>query len=175
MRITTGQQSGRTVRILANTPSALLADITDGSTQSTPLNLSGFALKPNDGFSIFPGYTLTTLLGDGSSQNPLLIVGGSTPLTADTVSLYDSVARKWLPYYYNSLRGKWERPSSIANCNHTPIFPGSAISISRRQNRSASSFVMIGEVPSLAVRIKAKGGTGAVSYTHLTLPTICSV
>lgn len=164
-RITEGQQAGRTLRILANTPNALLADITDGTPQSTALNLAGFALRPGDGISIFSGYTLATLLGDGSAQNSLRVGGGSTSTTADTINLYNPAARRWVPYYYNTLRGKWERPSALASCNSTPIPPGSAILITRRANRAPSSFVIVGEVQALPPRLKSKGGSGSTVYT----------
>lgn len=167
-RVMSGLQAGRILQITDNTSNSITVSITDRTLQSTGLDYSGFAVTSNDTVEIVPADTLAGLFGDGTTGNPLLLVGNNSAFLADTVSLLDRVSGNWIGYFFHTTSGQWRKNGSTANANSTPVYPDDAILVVRRTNRSASQLVLTGRVPSVAPLIKAFGGRSYL--TSLGLP-----
>ena len=170
LRFQSGAQAGRTILVAANSTSTLTVDVTDNSSQATNLNTSGFAVAAGDKFQIFPGDTLSGFFGDNSQANPLLIVGATALLSADTVSIYNKSTAKFDAYYFNTTLGYW-RPSAnpVSNKNNVILYPENTIIVSRRAGRAALSFTVTGEVPNVPPLTKVTGNM-MPSYASLRYP-----
>jgi uncharacterized protein (TIGR02597 family) len=168
LRVLSGQQAGRILHIVSNSSNSVTVSITDRTLQSTALNTSGFAVTSSDTVEIVPCDTLAGIFGDSTPSNPLLIVGGTSLFTADTVSIADPTSGKALSYFFNTSVNQWRRSGSTANFNSLPIYPDDALGVLRRTNRSASQLVLTGRVPSVSPIIKCPPGSGF--FTTLGVP-----
>ncbi len=168
-RIATGAQAGRTVLITANTTSAITVDSTDNSSQTTGLDTSGWAVAAGDRIEIIVGDTLASLFGKNTVSAPLLLVGGSSPLSADTIGVYNKNTGGIDNYYFNINSGYW-RPLTInSNSNNVILYPELGINVTQRSNRSAVSLTITGEVPAVYPLTKVTGGTTTI-YTGSRYP-----
>jgi len=166
VRILTGQQAGRILKVISNTTNSLTVSILDGTLQSTALDYSGFAVTTSDLIEIVPADTLAGIFGDGTAENPLMNgwVGTTSAFTSDTVGMFDRKTGVSLGYFFyippgqTAAQGQWRRSGSTANANNTPIYPDDAVAVSRRTNRPAASLVLTGRVPTVSPLIKAFPG-----------------
>ena len=170
-RIATGAQAGRIVLILANTTNSITVDVTDHSSQTTNLDSSGFSLASNDRVEVIVGDTLASFFGDNSVNNPLLIVGASGALSADSISIYNKSLSKYDAYYFNTTSGYWRLTSVNSNANNTILYPQEGFVINQRAGRSAMQITIIGDVPVGSTLIKVMGSsTGALCSTTFPAP-----
>jgi uncharacterized protein (TIGR02597 family) len=167
--VKTGPMAGRALLITGNTTSQITVDITDGSAQSTPLDGASYALAAGNIVEIIAGDTLAGTLGDNSGGNPLVFVGGTSALNADTVGVYNSSTAKFDTYFFSTALGYWRSSASTINQNGMVIPPQMAVSITRRASRPATSLVLLGRVPSVAPLIKTTGGSQII-YTSTRYP-----
>lgn len=170
LRVLTGQQAGRILQIVSNTSGSITVSVTDRTTQSTDLNLAGFAITTSDSIEVVPVDTLASLFGDNTPQNPLLLTPGTSPFVADTVGFVDRQTGQTLAYFFNNAPGvnQWRRSASVSSFNDLPVYPDDAILVLRRQNRSSSKLLITGRVPTVAPLLKA--APGRAYFTTLGVP-----
>jgi uncharacterized protein (TIGR02597 family) len=167
VKFLTGNETGRVVRITANTASALTIDTTDHSTGSmVPLDTTGFNVQVGDSFEVFPGDTLASVLGAGTTQNPLMLTGGDTVATADTVSLLTTVNTPAQTYFFNTAHGYWQQYGMSGSANDTIIYPYSALVIARQANHPSTTLVVSGRVTSVTAETKLISGCTILTSTH---------
>ncbi|MFA6287184.1 MAG: TIGR02597 family protein [Opitutaceae bacterium] len=161
-RIATGAQAGRTILITANTSSTITVDSTDHSSQTTALNTSGWTVAAGDRIEVIVGDTLASIFGDGSVNNPLKFVGGTSIFTADAVGIYNKITAKFDAYYFNTTNNYWRVNTSASNLNNIVIYPENSIQISQKSGRSGLALVVIGEVPVSAPLTKITGSAATI-------------
>jgi uncharacterized protein (TIGR02597 family) len=169
-RIATGAQAGRTILITANTTNSITVDTTDNSSQTTALTTSGFAVAANDRIEIIVGDTLASLFGDGTAGNALVFVGGTISGNSDTVAIYNRSTAVFDTYFFSTSSSFWRKSNVSTNANSLVIYPESAIAITRRASRPATSLVLTGDVPAVSVKTKTLGSNSAF-YTSTRYPT----
>jgi uncharacterized protein (TIGR02597 family) len=174
VKIVSGAQAGRSVLVTANTTSQVTVDTTDNSTATTDLTTSGFAVAVGDKIEIVVGDTLASFFGDNTVGNPLILVGGNGALQADTIGIYNKVTSKQDAYFYSTTLGYWRLSSNTANANNLVLYPETAYSMTRRANRTASSFTVLGDVPKVSQKIKftpqATPSGSRTIFTNLSFP-----
>lgn len=181
VKFLTGAQAGRIMLVTGNTTTSLTLDTTDNTSASTealtgntdyltPTSPTPFNVKAGDRFEVFAGDTLASLFGTNTVQNPLVLNGGGSSFTADTIGIYDVAFGIVQAYYFNTTAGYWEVSGSTANANNTILYPYSALTITRRQNEAATSFALTGRVPEVASLIKVPGSS-IVIYRSTGYPT----
>ncbi len=170
VKISSGLEAGRFLLVTANTANTLTVDVTDHSSQTTPLDGSGFAVQVNDRIEVIAGDTLASVLGDGSGNNPLLLVGSISLFTADSVGIYNSSLNRMATYYFNTTRNAWNLSSALTNQNGLVIYPDMAIAITRRPNRPALTFQLQGRVPDVTPLTKTVGGSSSPVYSSTRFP-----
>src|SRR5258708_10903616 len=92
---------------------SLTMDLTDHTlapwTQTTPLVGSpsnSFDVKTGDTFEVFPGQTLASLFGSGTTVDPLVsLSGGTSVITADTVGIPSTLGAQVTTYFFNTKSG----------------------------------------------------------------------
>ena len=156
--------------ITANTNNTLTVDTTDHSAQTTALDGTGFAVQANDTIQIVAGDTLASLLGDGSVNNPVQLVAGTSAFTADTVSIYNTALNRSDVYYFNTSRNAWSLFNTTANQNNLVIYPEMVLGVTRRPNRPAMSLVITGSVPEVSPLTKTVGGQASAIYGSTRFP-----
>jgi uncharacterized protein (TIGR02597 family) len=164
VRIAAGPQAGRTMLVTANTTNTITVDTTDNSSQTTALDTSGWALAAGNKVDVIVGDTLASVFGDNTAGSPLLFVGGSSILSVDTVSVYNKSTATSVVYYFNTTNGYWRTSGDATNRNGVVLYPETAIAVSRKSGRSATSLVLTGEVPTVSPLTKVTGGTTTI-YT----------
>ena len=170
VKFLSGNEMGRTVLITANTTSSLTLDTTDNSSQTVNLTTSGFNVQVGDTFEIFPANTLTSLFGNNTTQNPLLLKGSRSVFSADTVSIYSSSLVSWQTYYFSTKTGYWVLNGSSVDANNLILYPYGAVTITRRSNEASTSFVVAGRVAEVPILTKTTG-SNAVVYGSTGYPT----
>jgi len=163
VRILTGQQAGRILKVISNTTNSLTVSILDGTLQSTALDYSGFAVTTSDLIEIVPADTLAGIFGDGTAENPLMTgwVGTTSAFTSDTISLFERKTGLSITYYFHipqgqtAAQGTWRKTGTATSANLTPVYSDDAILVVRRTNRPATSLVLTGRVPTVSPLIKA--------------------
>jgi len=170
VKFLTGPEAGRIVLITANTTNILTLDTTDHSTQTTPLlssPASSFDVQAGDTFEIFPGETLATLFGTGTTQDPVEYLIGSTNITqADVVSVFTTSTAPALSYFFDTGKSYWRLYPSTANANNAIIYPYSSLAITRRITNGDAVMPMMGGVSSVALLIKTLGKATKYSSTQ---------
>jgi len=161
VKFLTGSEVGRIMLVTANTANSLTLDVTDHSLQTVYLTASGFSVAEGDTFEIFAGDTLTSIFGNNTAQNPLLLQGSANIFTADTVSIYCPALMHWQVYFFNPSNGCWQTHSSSVNANNTIIYPYGALAITRRSGGN-TSLVMTGRVSEVSPLIKTIGNNIAI-------------
>ena len=158
-----GLEAGRTLLITANTTTTLTLDTTDhGVGSAVALTTPGFNIAVGDKFEVFPGDTLASVFGAGTTGNPLVLTGSSSQGSADQVSLWttsDTV------YYFNTSAGYWETTGSTANANNTIIYPYSVLSVYRRPGTNAM-LMLTGQVTSANACEKVALNTNVYGSSH---------
>ena len=169
-----GPQAGRTLLITANTTNTLTLDTTDHTSQTTPIlssPSSSFDVQVGNSFKIFPGQTLATLFGAGTTQNPLSYLVGSTNVAqADTVSLFTTSTAPASTYYFDTAAGAgfWTLYPTTVNANNTILYPYSSLAITRRSANGDTTLPLTGCATNVPLLIKAPGKT--TSYTSAQYP-----
>jgi uncharacterized protein (TIGR02597 family) len=162
LKFTTGLQAGRSLLITANTGNSLTVDITDQSSQSTGLDAAGFAVQPNDSFEIVAGETLSSFLGDGSANNPVLLKKAANAFTAETVSIYQPTLSRSLSYYFNSNTNVWTCSTVAGSQNNLTLYPGTVLCITRKSGDAALGILNTGNLPDVAPLTKTVGSSGNI-------------
>jgi uncharacterized protein (TIGR02597 family) len=170
VKVISGQQAGRFMLVTLNTNNTLTVDTSDHSTQITALNGTGFAVQANDTIQVVPGNTLASFLGDGSTNNPVQLVGGTSAFTADGVSIYDPTAGRSFSYYFNTSRNAWNLSTSTVSQNSQFIYPEMVLGITRRPNRPALSLGITGSAPEVSLLAKTVGGATSEIYGSTRFP-----
>jgi len=181
VKFLTGQEKGRFILIQSNTTNSLTLDIQDNTLQTVGLSTSGFAVTPGaagtgDSFEIFPADTLATLFGDGSTNNPLLLIGGSgTPtqafVAADVIAIYSQKLSRFQSYFFNSTAGFWELKGSSISANNTVLYPYGGLSIFRKAlsgARASIPLTLMGRIAEVPALVKAQ--TNATAFGSTTYP-----
>ncbi|HEY0257017.1 MAG TPA: hypothetical protein VGC39_06215, partial [Candidatus Methylacidiphilales bacterium] len=175
VKFTSGQQEGRIIKVVNNGTNTLQLDVTDHTSQITPLmgnmnnSVAAFNVQVGDTFEIFPGQTLGTLFGTGTTQDPLnYLTGGSLTAFSDTVGIGTTSAAAVQSYYFNTSAnvGYWELFGSTVNANNTVIYPYSTLSIFRRTAHGNGSFSVMGTVSGTPLLIKTIGNTAIYGSTQ---------
>jgi uncharacterized protein (TIGR02597 family) len=113
VKFLSGNEMGRVMLITANTASTLTLDTTDHISGSPVfLTTTGFNVQAGDTFEVFPGDTLTSVFGAGTTQRPLLLTGGTSAGTADTISFFTVSGAPTATYFFNTADGYWEQPGT---------------------------------------------------------------
>ncbi len=186
VRFLSGNEVGRVMLITNSSANSLTVDTTDHiSGEAVALTSTGFSVQAGDTFEIFPGDTLASVFGDGSSANPLAVTGGANSTSADVVSLYTTLAATPSTYYYNTLTRhwelngtttnanntfispvRWELNGAATNANNTIIYPYSAFSVLRRSNHADTTLTLGGRVTQVAPTTKLVSGGSVYTSTH---------
>jgi len=169
VKFLTGAETGRIIKVTANTTNSLTLDTTDNSSQTVDLTTSGFSVQAGDTFQVFPGDTLASLFGTNITENLLILVGGTSAFTSDTVGIYSPYTFLWLGYYFDTKSGFWKQSGSTLNANNTVLYPDAALTITRRQNEPALTFTLTGRVPEVSLLTKTIGNNH-VLYNGLRYP-----
>lgn len=169
-RIATGAQAGRTVLVTANTANSITVDVTDRSSQTTNLDLGGFAVAAGDRIEIIVGDTLASFFGDNTGGNPLTFSGGTFLSNADTVSIYNKGTAKFDTYFYSTTAGYWRLSNVNANANNTVLYPENGVGILRRASRPVVSFTVLGDVPSVKPITKVTTNSSIFSSIRVPAP-----
>jgi uncharacterized protein (TIGR02597 family) len=168
IKFLSGNESGRVMLITAYSPSTLTLDTTDNiSGEAVALTTTGFSVQPGDTFEIFPGDTLASVFGDGSTNNPLVLAGGTGPNMADTVGLCTVTTAPAPTYYFSTVANSWVSSGSMANANNTIIYPYSGFTVVRRANQADTSVTLSGRVTQVAPTTKLANMAAVVTSTHL--------
>ena len=168
LRFQSGNQTGRTMLITANTANSTTVDVSNNTSQATNLNASGnFTVAVGDAVQIFAGDTLASFFGSTANAttgylNGVALKGASSALSADTVSIYNRLTLKQDTYFFSTTLGYWKLSSSNANANGMILYPDASFLITRRTGRPAISFTVLGDVPAVAPKIKTAGSTQIV-------------
>ena len=151
VRLATGCQAGRMMKVTANTATTLTLDMTDNSTLATLLTSPNWAVYTSDTFEIIAGDTLATLFGDNTTTNPLAFVAGTSELDADTVALFNKTTGLWDTYFFNSTLNAWTlKGDAVTTRNNTVIYPENGVLITQQASRLPSDFTVVGAVPNVA-------------------------
>jgi len=151
--VKSGAETGRILRITANTTTQLTVDTTDDSPQTTSLTTSGFALSTSDTFEIFPGYTFSSFFGSSTATIPLTVTG-----TPDTVFLWHWQTNQFEQYSFNTSAGSWQKFDGT-NATNLPLPPNATLAISRAAGHVAAQFIVLGVIPTVAPLVKTTGGS----------------
>jgi uncharacterized protein (TIGR02597 family) len=162
VKFLSGLQSGRVIKVVSNTANTLTLDTSDNSAQVVPLNTTNFSVASPDTFEVFAGDTLASLFGVNTQQSPLVLQGGTSVVTSDTVSIYNASLLHSLSYYFDTTAGFWKMYGSSANANNTVVYPYSAFAITRRSGEAATSFTLMGRVPEVTRLIKTTGSNSVI-------------
>jgi len=155
IKFLSGNEAGRVMLVTANTSSKLTVDTTDHiSGAAVALTATGFNVQAGDTFEVFPGDTIASVFGHGTTQDPLLLTGGPGVTTSDTVSLFTTVGAPAVTYYFNTTAGFWEQYGTSANANNTIIYPYSAFAVARRATHPDTTLVLEGRVTQVAAATK---------------------
>jgi hypothetical protein len=154
--------------ITANTTSTLTLDISDNqaSWMNVGLTCSNYSVKAGDSFMIFPGDTLASVFGTGTSGGPLLLTGGASASSADQVTLENATCLTNPTYFFNTAAGYWEETGSTANANSTVIYPYQAVSVARVSSGSAVSMLLVGQTAVVKTVAKTISGSWTFGGTH---------
>jgi uncharacterized protein (TIGR02597 family) len=167
VKFLSGNQMGRVLLITANTAGSLTLDTTDHTSGSPVfLTTTGFHVQVGDTFEIFPGDTLASVFGAGTTQSPLLLAGGTGPRVSDTVSLFTTVSAPTMTYYFNTNAGYWRQQGTTANANNTIIYPYSALTIERLVAHPDTTLVLGGRVTPVPAETKVVGNGAIYTSTH---------
>ena len=162
VKFLSGSEMGRVLLIKANTADSLTLDTTDNSTQTVSLTTSGFSVAAGDTFEVFPGSTLSSVFGDNSAQNPVILTASNSIFTSDSVSVYNASLSRFYSYYFNTAVGHWELSGSTANANNTVLYPYQTVAVTRRLGEATISLVMAGRVAEVPVLTKTPGNNAVV-------------
>jgi uncharacterized protein (TIGR02597 family) len=170
VKFLSGSQVGRVLLITANTTSTVTLDTTDHAIGSPVLlNTTGFGVAAGDTFEIFPGDTLASVFGAGTTASPSILAGSTSVAGSDTVSLFTAVNAPAVTYYFNTTAGCWEQSGVTGNANNTIIYPYSAFAVTRLASNAATALVLQGRVTSVAAEIKVvSNGTVYTSTQYAT-------
>lgn len=167
VKFLSGNERGRVMQITSNTASSLTLNTTDGNLGSPVfLTTANFNVQVGDTFEIFPGDTLASIFGAGTTQSPLTLTGGTSVIFSDTISVYTTSTAPALTYYFNTTNGYWEQYGTTANANNTIIYPYSALAIERRGTHPDTTLVVGGRVTSVASQIKVVGDGTVYASSH---------
>jgi len=167
VKFLSGNEMGRVMLITANTTSALTLDTTDHTSGSPVLlTTTGFTVQVGDTFEIFPGDTLASVFGAGTTASPLVLTGGANIVNSDTITLYTVTIAPAVTYFFNTTAGYWEQYGMTANANNTIIYPYSALMVTRRSSNPNTTFVVGGRVTPVAAAIKVASNATTYSSTH---------
>lgn len=148
--VLSGGQTGRLLLVTGNTANTVTVDV--GATNLTgDATTPSFAAALGDRFEIFPGDTISTLFGDGSVNNPVLLQKGAFVFTADTVQIFNGV--KWVSYFFNQTNNFWcASTSPDTNANTLVIPPDAGLLIGRRGATATISITGRAPTTNLATR-----------------------
>jgi len=147
VKFLSGKESGRVLLIISNTSGALALDTTDHiSGSAIALTTTSCNVQIGDAFEIFRGDTFASVFGDGTTQNPLLLTGARTALTADVISLFTTAGATNAVYFFNTVLGYWEQNGTRVNANNTIIYPYSAFIVTNRVRHPDVTLVLAGRV-----------------------------
>ncbi len=167
VKFLSGNESGRVLLITANSPSLLTLDTTDHvSGSAVALTTTSFNVQVGDTFEIFPGDTLASVFGAGTSQSPLVLTGAANVSASDVVSLYPASGTAPVLYYFNTSAGYWEQYQTKTNANDIIIYPYSAFSIARRNAHPDMTFVLAGRVAEVGAATKVVSNGTVYTSSH---------
>ena len=179
VRIMSGAQEGRILKITGNTQNTLTVSTVDDTSTSTPLNTANFTVTTSDIVEFHQADTLASLFGDnisvnGTIANPLAVIGASRAGSADTVTILDKATGASTAYWFNTsgAANQWRALTGTGIRNETPIFPDSAILLLRRKQqtaRAAQPFTFTGVVSTARTLQKSVPTRGVP--TSLNFPT----
>jgi uncharacterized protein (TIGR02597 family) len=174
VKFLTGPETGRIVLVTANSASTLTLDTTDHTSQTTPLlssPSSAFDVQIGNTFEVFPGETLGTFFGTGTTQDPLsYLVPGSNVVTADVVTVFTTTTAPSSSYFFDNKAGAgyWTRYLSTANSNNTILYPYSTLAITRQTLNGDTTVPVMGTVTDIALLVKTL--SRATTYTSSQYP-----
>lgn len=179
VKFLSGNESGRVLLVTSNTASTLTLDTTDNvSGAAVALTTTSFNVQVGDTFEVFPGDTLASVFGAGTTQSPLLLTGGANATTSDDLILYTTGTAAAVTYYFNTSTGHWAEETgtvsslgarviaSPANANNTIIYPYSAFTVVRQSNHPDTTLVLAGRVTPVAAETKVVSKGTIYTSTH---------
>jgi uncharacterized protein (TIGR02597 family) len=167
VKFLSGNEAGRVMLITSNTTSALTLDTTD-HLSGTPVSLeaTSFNVQSGDAFEIFPGDTLASIFGANTTQSPLILTGGQTVATSDTISLFTSVNNRPQSYFFSTTDNCWEDYGMPGNANDTIIYPYSAMAVNLRSGHAAANLIVAGRVTPVNAQTKLQSSGTVFTSTH---------
>ncbi|HEX8295685.1 MAG TPA: TIGR02597 family protein [Chthoniobacteraceae bacterium] len=168
LRITSGAQVGRVLRIVANDASTLTLDVTDESAQTTALNATGFALAVGDSFEISAAHTLRTALGEGANAFP---GQGASLAAAGGIGLWNAALRKFDYFYWSTTQAQWVKDGAGTNLDAggTVLPPNATLAVFRPAGQPADSIILTGRAATVAPLLKHSGAS-SVRYSGMHVP-----
>jgi len=156
IRVMSGQQEGRILKITGNTADTLTLSVNDDTSVSTALTTGNFSVTTSDRVELQQADTLASLFGDNITGN-LTFGGSSRAGSADTVTILNKSSSTSASYWFNTSPSvnQWRAASGTANMNNTPVFPDSTMVVLRRKGRAATSFPLLGRVSTVKTLIKS--------------------
>lgn len=167
--LTSGAEAGRFLPIISNTATQLVVDVTDNSTQSTPLNTSGFAVSGTEGLIISTGLSIGNFFGNSAGS---AFPGSGTSFAATGgVGLWNSQTLAFDHYYYNTTVSHWVKDgaSTAADAGPTVIPPSATIAIYLPAGYAGGVLVNAGSPVTVAPRLKVPG-SNVVRYFGMFVP-----
>ena len=163
VRIMTGMQEGRILKVTGNTANTLTVSTDDETGISTALNTANFTVTTADIVELHQADTLASLFGDnisvnGTVSNPLEFASATRAGSADTITILDKASSYSTAYWFNKTANQWRALTGVAAKNDTPIFPDSALLLLRRKQvaiRPAQPYTFTGVVSTAKTLQKA--------------------
>jgi uncharacterized protein (TIGR02597 family) len=167
--LTSGKEAGRSLLITSNTTTQLTVDVTDDSTQSTPLDTSGFAVSGTESFEIAAGATISSFFG--AAAGTAFPGSGASFAASGGIGLWNPQLLAFDQYYYDTTAGEWVKngASPAANAGSTVIPPSATVAIYLPAGYAGGTLVNAGAPATVAPLLKLPGGS-AVRYFGMGVP-----
>ena len=167
--LTSGKEAGRYLLITSNTTTQLTVDLTDDSTQTTPLNTSGFAVSGTESFEIAAGATISSFFGATAGT---AFPGNGTSFSATGgIGLWNPQLLAFDQYYFNTTASQWVKngASTATNAGSVIIPPCATVAIYLPAGYAGGTLVNAGAPATVAPLLKLPGGN-AVRYFGMCVP-----
>ena len=167
VKFISGTEAGRVLLITKSTTNMLTLDTTDHTGTAIALTTTGFSVEVGDSFEVFPGDTIASIFGDGSSGNPLVLGGGTLGAKADLVSLYTASNLPTVTYYFNTKMGYWIQTGSSVNASNTIVYPYSAFAVARLAANPTTTIMLSGRITQVSPTTRLVSKASVYTSTHL--------
>jgi hypothetical protein len=193
VKFLTGNQAGRILLITAYTANSLTLDLTD-HTGSSPEPLNGnsdsqtagapaFNVVAGDQFEVLPGQTLSSVFGNNTTNDPLLVTGNALLKNADPIAVPTTSTGVQSGYYFNTSaggNGHWQQIVAagttgtftsfngvVLPVDDTPLYPYGPLFVTVRPANPSITLSLMGRVSQVPILAKV---THASTYSSTMTP-----